>query len=146
MRLLSVGRAGWAPARPAASSQLGSAHVTRSVVATLTAVLGLLAPVAVAAPAHAVRSPLPDEIQLPDGFRPEGIAIGPGPVAYFGSLADGSIYRANLLTGRGTVVSEGPGTPSVGMKTDGHGRLFIAGGAAGDARIVVTRSGDVLAS
>jgi len=31
---------------------------------------------------------------LPNGFQPEGIAIGPGRVAYFGSRADGSIYRA----------------------------------------------------
>ena len=88
----------------------------------------------------------PATIALPAGFQPEGIAIGPGPVAYLGSLADGSIYRANLLTGHGTIVSEGPGTPSVGMKTDARGRLFVSGGGAGNARVVDTRTGAVLKS
>ncbi len=87
----------------------------------------------------------PTRIALPDGFRPEGIAIGPGPVAYFGSQRDGDIYRVSLLTGRGSVISQGPGTPSLGMKTDQQGRLFVAGGPAGDARVVDTRTGVVLA-
>jgi sugar lactone lactonase YvrE len=98
------------------------------------------------APAASAGSLFPATIPLPDGFQPEGIAIGPGPVAYLGSLADGSIYRVDLVTGRGRVLSAGPGTPSVGMKTDARGRLFVAGGAAGNARVVDTRSGRVLAS
>lgn len=87
----------------------------------------------------------PTRIALPDGFRPEGIAIGPGPVAYLGSQRDGDIYRVNLLTGRGSVISQGSGTPSLGLKTDHQGRLFVAGGPAGDARVVDTRTGAVLA-
>lgn len=107
----------------------------------------VLAALLVFSPGVAVASPsFPTTIDLPDGFQPEGIAIGPGPVAYFGSLADGSIYRADLRTGRGRVVSEGPGTPSVGMKTDARGRLYVAGGAAGDARVVDTRTGRVIES
>jgi sugar lactone lactonase YvrE len=88
----------------------------------------------------------PSTIALPDGFQPEGIAIGGRPYAYFGSLADGSIYRASLVTGRGKVISQGPGTQSVGLKIDRRSRLFIAGGAAGDARVVSATSGEVLAS
>ncbi|MFC4856533.1 SMP-30/gluconolactonase/LRE family protein [Actinophytocola glycyrrhizae] len=107
----------------------------------------VLAALLVFSPAVAAASPVfPTTIDLPDGFRPEGIAIGPGPVAYFGSLADGSIYRADLRTGRGRVVSEGPGTPSVGLKTDGRGRLYVAGGVAGNARVIDTRTGRVLAA
>jgi sugar lactone lactonase YvrE len=87
----------------------------------------------------------PTEIALPDGFRPEGIATGPGPFAYFGSLADGRIFRANLFTGTGRVISPGPGTPSVGLKTDDR-RIFVAGGAAGNARVISLRTGEVLAS
>jgi sugar lactone lactonase YvrE len=87
----------------------------------------------------------PTTFSLPDGFRPEGIAIGPGPVAYFGSLADGSIYRASLRTGKGKIVADGPGTPSVGLKTDHRGRLFVAGGPAGDARVIDVRTGALLA-
>ena len=36
--------------------------------------------------------PFPDRIELPDGFQPEGITIGPGNTADFGSLANGEIY------------------------------------------------------
>lgn len=87
----------------------------------------------------------PAVIDLPDGFRPEGIAIR-GNTAYFGSLADGDIYAANLRTGSGKVISQGPGTPSAGLKVDHRGRLFVAGAVAGDARVVDTRTGRVLAS
>lgn len=107
----------------------------------------VLAALLVLSPAVASASPVfPTSFDLPDGFQPEGIAIGPGPVAYFGSLADGSIYRADLVTGRGKIVSKGQGTPSVGMKTDHRGRLYVAGGAAGNARVIDTRSGKILAS
>jgi sugar lactone lactonase YvrE len=112
----------------------------RRVGVVLAALLVLTPGVAAASPAF------PTTIDLPNGFQPEGIAIGPGPVAYFGSLADGRIYRADLRSGRGRVISEGPGTPSVGLKTDEKGRLYVAGGAAGNARVIDTRSGKVLAS
>jgi sugar lactone lactonase YvrE len=102
---------------------------------------GLLVPLGASAEADAGRGP--DRIALPAGFQPEGIATGPGPVAFFGSRATGAIYRADLRTGKGKIISQGPGTPSLGMKTRG-GRLFVAGGTGGNARIVDTRSGAVL--
>ena len=85
----------------------------------------------------------PHRLALPDGFLPEGITIGHRPTAWLGSRADGDIYRLDLRTGRGRVVSQGPGTPSVGLKIDRHGRLFVAGGDAGDARVVDARTGAV---
>jgi sugar lactone lactonase YvrE len=106
-----------------------------------------LAALLVLSPAVAAASPaLPTTIALPAGFRPEGIAIGKAPVAYLGSLADGDIYRVNLKTGAGQVISEGSGTPSVGMKLDDRGRLYVAGGVAGNARVIDTRTGEVLES
>ena len=110
--------------------------------------LATLAPAAAAlAPAAPPGSePFPDRIELPDGFLPEGIAIGAEPRAWFGSRADGDIYQASLVTGEGHVISQGPGTPSVGMKVDRRGRLFVAGGTAGDGRVVSTRTGEILAS
>jgi sugar lactone lactonase YvrE len=86
----------------------------------------------------------PTELALPPGFLPEGIAIGPGPVAYFGSRADGRIFRVNLVNGVGADFSPGPGTPSLGLKTDHDHRLFVAGGTGGNGRVVSTRNGAVL--
>ncbi|KRE23672.1 SMP-30/gluconolactonase/LRE family protein [Agromyces sp. Soil535] len=123
----------------------------RIVARTFAAVAlaGLLA-VSAAGAAYAASSPpgggaVEDLIELPDGFRPEGIAIDPRGTAYLGSLADGDIYAADLRTGQGEVISEGPGTPSVGLKIDQHGRLFVSGGPSGTARVVDSATGDVLA-
>lgn len=123
---------------------------------TVLAVLALVvsAPAASAAertaqPAHqapAGTTAFPTSFPLPDGWQPEGIAIGPGPVAYFGSRVDGSIYRADLRTGEGEVFSQGPGTPSTGLKTDGRGRLFVSGASGGDARVVDQRTGEIIKS
>ncbi|WP_262852573.1 SMP-30/gluconolactonase/LRE family protein [Mumia quercus] len=116
----------------------------RTIVVAVASVLAaaLLAPPPASAHTHA----FPDRIELPNGFMPEGIAVGPGPTAWFGSRADGDIYQVDLRTGAGAVVSQGPGTPSVGMKSDRRGRLFVAGGPAGDGRVVSTRTGEILAS
>ena len=120
-------------------------HRRRHLVAAVAAV-AVLASTAAATPAVAdPRSPaFPTTISLPTGFQPEGIAIGSAPIAYFGSLADGDLYRVNLITGRGEVFSQGPGTPSVGLKIDKRNRLFVAGGSAGDARIVHARTGRII--
>jgi len=115
------------------------------------AVLAALLAVPAAGVAQAASSPpgggrVDDEIALPDGFRPEGITIDPRGVAYLGSLADGDIYAADLRTGEGDVVSQGPGSPSVGLKIDQHGRLFVSGGPSGTARVIDAASGDLLAT
>jgi sugar lactone lactonase YvrE len=96
------------------------------------------------AASHSVR--FPTHFDLPNGFQPEGIAIDGDGKAYFGSRVDGDIYKADLRTGRGRVISQGPGTASLGMKVDEHGRLFVAGAAGGDGRVIDTRTGKVLAS
>jgi sugar lactone lactonase YvrE len=121
--------------------RLQVALLATAVLATSTA-----APATAASHAPGGGGTFPTQFSLPDGFQPEGIAIGPGPVGYFGSLANGAIYRADLRTGNGEIISPGPGTPSVGLKTDRRGRLFVAGGPAGNARVVDTRTGTVLAS
>lgn len=89
----------------------------------------------------------PDRIELPVGFLPEGITIGKQPVAYLGSRADGDIYAADLRTGEGRVISQGPGTASVGLKIDRSGRLlYVAGGGSGSGRVVDIRAGATAAS
>ncbi len=111
----------------------------------LLLLLALVLALGLVSPAAGARA-FPGRLALPDGFQPEGIATGRGHVAYLGSLADGDIYRLDLRTGAGRVISQGPGTPSVGMKVDHRGRLFVAGGPGGDGRVVDTRTGRLLAS
>jgi hypothetical protein len=48
--------------------------------------------------------PAPETVNLPVGFRPEGIASGPGTTYYAGSMANGSIVTGDLLTGSQSVL------------------------------------------
>ena len=60
----------------------------------------------------------PELIRLPDGFRPEGIAIA-GNTFYVGSIPTGAIYRGDVRTGQGAVLFEGgPGRASIGVAVD----------------------------
>ena len=115
----------------------------RTALAGVPAVLLGLASTSAASAAPAA-APFPTKFSLPNGFQPEGIAIARG-TAYFGSRADGDIYAASLRTGRGKVISQGPGTGSLGLKVDPFGRLFVAGAAGGNGRVIDTRTGKVLA-
>lgn len=89
----------------------------------------------------------PTEFPLPDGFRPEGIAIGSGPYAYVGSLADGSIHRADLRTGEGsTVLAGATGGAATGLKLDHDDLLHISGGVSGSIRVLDTRTNRLTAT
>ncbi len=126
--------------------------LTVAVVATTAIVVTMPASAAPTASSGAATSTaksldlFPTEIALPNGWLPEGIAINVFPFAFFGSRADGDIYRANLITGNGSVFSQGPGTPSVGLKVDLLARLFVAGGSGGDGRVVNAITGEIIAS
>lgn len=99
------------------------------------ALLGLVAPVAA--------STLPDRIDLPDDFAPEGIAVGDGSTFYTGSLAGAGIWRGDLGTGEGALLVEGGG-PFVGMKVDAFDRLWVAGGPGGNGYLFDAETGDLL--
>ena len=118
--------------------------ITAAALTGFLAVTGVTAAQAASAPPGG--GAVEELIGLPDGFRPEGITIDPRGTAYVGSLADGDIYAADLHTGAGEIISQGPGTPSVGMKIDRHDRLFVAGGPTGTARVVDAQTGEILAS
>ena len=83
--------------------------------------------------ANAKDRSFPDIIPLPDGFRPEGIVLGVGHEIYAGSLANGSIYQADLRTGKGSILVEpSDDRIAVGMAFDRRSNyLFVAGGLAG---------------
>jgi sugar lactone lactonase YvrE len=121
-----------------------------AVLSVPALMLGLVSTSASAQPTNAPSTNAPStkfpaKFDLPAGFQPEGIAIARG-TAYFGSRLDGDIYAADLKTGEGEVISQGPGTGSLGMKVDNRGRLFVAGAAGGNGRVIDTRTGEVLAS
>ncbi|MGI5425645.1 SMP-30/gluconolactonase/LRE family protein [Streptomyces sp. CA-179760] len=106
---------------------------------------GAVAALAVAGTGTAQASSWPSEFPLPDGWLPEGITTGSKPYAYMGSRADGSIYRTDLRTGEGGVLHQGAtGLASIGLKLDGDGLLYVAGGAGGTAKVVDARSGELL--
>ncbi|MGW8361164.1 superoxide dismutase [Streptomyces wedmorensis] len=89
----------------------------------------------------------PTELPLPQGFQPEGIAIGHSPYAYFGSLGNGAVHRASLATGEGRIVHQGlgDGHSTVGLKIDrAERRLFLSGGWSREIRVVDARSGALL--
>ena len=97
--------------------------------------VGLVAPVAA--------STLPDRIDLPDDFAPEGIAVGDGSTFYTGSLAGAGIWRGDLRTGEGALLVKGGG-PFAGMKVDGFDRLWVAGGPNGNGYLLDAETGDLV--
>jgi hypothetical protein len=122
-----------------------------TLVATVVVALGTL--LAGGMPASSVAKPaatsesFPDVIDLPNGFQPEGIAIGRGKSFYVGSLLDGRIYRGNLRTGNGHVLVEGEeGKVAVGLEVDRRNRLWVAGGPTGKGRVYHARTGKLLRS
>jgi len=85
----------------------------------------------------------PKIIALPNGFQPEGIVIGRGANLYAGSLANGAIYRASLLTGQGDIlVPPHEGRIAVGLSYDRRSDLiFVAGGPGGSAYVYDAKTG-----
>ncbi len=88
----------------------------------------------------------PSRIELPTGWRPEGITAGRGTSLYVGSLANGAIWKGDARTGAGTVLTPGEaGMVSVGLDFDKrNNRLWVAGGGTGEVRAVDAESGAIL--
>jgi hypothetical protein len=115
----------------------------RRIAMLIAVAMGLSLALAPAAAAHDT-SDLPTRIDLPAGFRPEGIESW-GTWLYAGSLADGSIYRADAKSGDGEILVPGEaGKVAVGLHIDRHGRLWVAGGPTGQIRVYDARDGDLL--
>jgi hypothetical protein len=99
-----------------------------SVLAVAAAAVATLAVGATAAKdAH------PEVIQLPTGFRPEGIEIK-GNTFWVGSIPTGAIYKGSLNTGQGDTIYPGvtDGTrASIGVELSKGNRLVVAGGPTG---------------
>ncbi|HWQ13197.1 MAG TPA: hypothetical protein VNL77_10375 [Roseiflexaceae bacterium] len=110
---------------------------------TIVAVAGLMLFLAGGAPAAGAAETFPSIIRLPNGFQPEGVVTGHGPVIYAGSLANGAIYAADLRTGEGQILAHGEtGRTAVGLAFDRRtSYIFAAGGGTGTAAVYDARSG-----
>lgn len=107
----------------------------RVKAAALAGVLTVLA-VGPGGPATA-QTYLPDVIQLPAGWQPEGIAVGgAGRTMFSGSRATGDIVAVDIVTGAVRLAVDAPeGRAALGLEQDRFGRLWVAGGATGQAYV-----------
>lgn len=117
----------------------------REVAAVAIAVLAL-AMGQVAAAATNGQGPFPPVVPLPNGFQPEGIAVGNGTEFFVGSLAEGAIFKGDLRTGEGDIlVPPQAGRVAVGVDFDSRtGYLFVAGGPTGSAYVHDTSTGETV--
>lgn len=94
----------------------------------------------------AVMQEFPHEIPLPAGFQPEGIAIGTNQTFYVGSLTSGKIYKGNLRTGEGELLTipSGP-DQTVGLSFDNRcGYLYAAKGFSGMGAVYNSETGEIV--
>jgi sugar lactone lactonase YvrE len=95
--------------------------------------------------AHGGAGAFPEQIDLPDGWQPEGIDIGRGTDFYAGSLATGSVWKGDLRTGQGTVLVRQTGRAATGLMVDQRNRLFVSGAATGKAYVYDAKTGAQIA-
>jgi len=127
--------------------------LTLPFILVVVVALGLLAGPAAAAPAGT----FPKIIPLPNGFQPEGIAVGRGTEFFVGSLGrlgedgvtltGGAIYRGDLRTGQGAIlVPAQEGRTAVGLTVDRRTNyLFVAGGPFGTGYVYDAKTGVLVA-
>lgn len=98
--------------------------------------------------AHNVEDSFPTRIELPNGFRPEGITFGRGSTFYVGGILTGAIYRADARTGEGAVlVPPQEGRAAAGLKYDARTNyLYAAGLRTGSAYVYNATTGANIAT
>jgi sugar lactone lactonase YvrE len=103
-----------------------------------------IAAAALAGGSSASKSAFPEVIQLPAGFRPEGIEIR-GSRFFTGSVADGAIYSGRLTTGEGAILAPGvAGRAATGIEVSKGNRLIVAGAGTGKAYVYNAQTGALL--
>jgi sugar lactone lactonase YvrE len=116
----------------------------KRLLALLAAAVALTPVVA----AVAVAEKGPEEIDLPDGYRPEGIAAGKARNIFVGSIPTGQVLEIDTKTGeRREAVPGRDDHAAIGLKYDKHAnRLFVAGGPTGKAFVYDAGTGAELAA
>jgi hypothetical protein len=113
----------------------------------LLALLGAVLTAALVLTALAVADKGPEQIPLPDNYRPEGIAAGKGKSVYVGSIPTGQVLEMDTKTGARSEAVAAQGHAAIGLKYDKHAdRLFVSGGPTGKAFVYDASSGGELAS
>ena len=111
----------------------------------LSAVVGAFALIVTAAAAAA--SNFPDVIELPNGWRPEGIEAGRQHTLYVGSIPTGAVRQIDARTGASfTLVQPTAGRSATGLEYDRKNeRLFVSGGGTGAAYVYDAETGAPIA-
>jgi sugar lactone lactonase YvrE len=111
----------------------------------LTAALGVVTLIAAATAVAA--DTFPDVIQLPTGWRPEGIEAGMQHTLYVGSIPTGAVRQVDARTGENfTLVQPTAGRSATGLEYDRkNGRLFVSGGGTGAAYVYDAETGAPIA-
>ncbi len=87
-------------------------------------------------------------IMLPNGFQPEGIAVGQDGMAYVSSVGSGAIYQVDLETGNGSFLVEPQETQkALGMVYDQRtDLLYVAGHSSGNGMVFNGLTGELVAN
>lgn len=90
----------------------------------------------------------PEILQLPDGFQPEGIAIGNDHQFFVGSIITGNIYKGDIQTGEGEVFIIPPfPSQAGGLAFDPRSSyLFVANGMMGAGSVFDTQTSELVHS
>jgi Cu-Zn family superoxide dismutase len=101
--------------------------------------------------AEEVDASMPTSYALPgEGVFPEGVAYNPASGNFYvGSTGDGTLYEGDVASGEVTVFSAGGAdgrSTAIGMKVDGNGNLWVAGGGTGQMFVYNTADGSLVAS
>jgi sugar lactone lactonase YvrE len=114
--------------------------------AVLRSLIGIAFGILLAGPVSA-RHEEPEQLELPNGFNPEGISKGPGNNILVGSIASGAVYQLNTHNGSGSVlVPAAPGHVAIGLKWDKRTNLiYVAGGPTGKVFVYSARTGATIA-
>ncbi len=99
----------------------------------------------------------PEVVKLPNGFQPEGIAIGRGTDLFVGSIGrlddagerviGGAVYQGDLSNGTGKLLIQPQADrTALGMSVDKRTNyLFVCGGPYGEVYVYDTATGDTAA-
>ncbi|MCA1692035.1 MAG: superoxide dismutase [Actinobacteria bacterium] len=109
---------------------------TRLSVKMVIAALFLGTTAALAPAPASAQTYFPEVMALPNGWQPEGIANGPGRTMLSGSRVTGDVVAVDIVTGESRLfVDAPPGRTAIGLELDRWGRLWVAGGATGQAYV-----------